>query len=257
MNFLAISLSFHLLSLLRLCLSYPAICPSPSLEYNGTRIQYYKQHVTEYTFQVTGIVLTYIYLLCRPTPDPSTASYCAKMASGEDLTVEMIHMELKVVTKSSWMTICFWFSEDAFKYGCRMSKISPRLEIRLGHDLLHLSSGDQLPHSSTLLMRCHDQTAAMAGAASTQCQDGRWSNNLPICRTTPGPGEYSGDTLSYFNYFNFPHILFADSLPPRLQFSVSGSSWSIGRVGQLIVRPGAIVHLDCIADRRRGNPAWI
>ena len=41
-----------------------------------------------------------------------------------------------------------------------------------------------------------------------------------------------------------------------MKYSVTGSSWTIGRVGQLIIQPGAIVHLDCIAERRRGNPSW-
>ena len=30
----------------------------------------------------------------------------------------------------------------------------------------------------------------------------------------------------------------------------------MGRVGQVVVQPGAILHLDCLADRRRGNPGW-
>ena len=106
------------------------------------------------------------------------------------------------------MTILFLFAEDVFKYGCRLSNISPGLEIRLVHDLLHLSSGDQVPHSSTLLMRCQDQTAAMAGAATTQCQDGRWSNNLPICRSTPGPEDYSGDIWNFKLFQLSSHFVF-------------------------------------------------
>ena len=30
----------------------------------------------------------------------------------------------------------------------------------------------------------------------------------------------------------------------------------MGRLGQVVVQPGAILHLDCLADRRRGNPGW-
>ena len=51
-------------------------------------------------------------------------------------------------------------------------------------------------------------------------------------------------------------VLFIDFLPPPIKYSVTGSSWAVGRVGQLIVRPGGILHLDCLADRRRGNPSW-
>ena len=37
---------------------------------------------------------------------------------------------------------------------------------------------------------------------------------------------------------------------------MTGSSWLVGRLGQVVVQPGAILHLDCLADRRRGNPGW-
>ena len=34
--------------------------------------------------------------------------------------------------------------------------------------------------------------------------------------------------------------------PPRIEHSVQGGTWALGRVGQIVVRPGSIVHLDCI-----------
>ena len=35
------------------------------------------------------------------------------------------------------------------------------------------------------------------------------------------------------------------------------SSWALGRQGELVVMEGAIIHIDCIADRKKGNPGWV
>ena len=41
-------------------------------------------------------------------------------------------------------------------------------------------------------------------------------------------------------------LIISEFSPPRIERSVQGGAWALGRVGQLVVRPGAIVHLDCI-----------
>ena len=37
-----------------LCKDVP-VCPSPSMEYNGTRLKHGKQHIKSYTFQVCSL----------------------------------------------------------------------------------------------------------------------------------------------------------------------------------------------------------
>ena len=69
-----------------------------------------------------------------------------------------------------------------------MSDVPPGLEIRHDHDLLDMTRDNTLPHSSTLLVRCHDLTAAMSGSPITHCQDGVWSHNLPVCQDTGQSG---------------------------------------------------------------------
>ena len=91
-------------------------------------------------------------------------------------------------------------------------------------------------HDDVVLVRCSDQTRSMSGHHTLRCRDGAWSAPLPQCVAT---------------YQEFSALA-----PPRLQWGVSGSVWGLGRVGQLVVRPGAIIHLDCLQDRRRGNPSW-
>ena len=86
----------------------------------------------------------------------------------------------------------FSLAEDILKSVCVLSAVPAGLEMRHGHEVIDLSSGDQLPHSFTLLVRCKDHTAAMSGSATTQCQDGRWSHDLPVCRRTAGAENYSG-----------------------------------------------------------------
>ena len=43
--------------------------------------------------------------------------------------------------------------------------------------------------------------------------------------------------------------LFLESLPPSLHWSLTGSPSSRGREGELILYPGAILHIDCLFDR--------
>ena len=66
--------------------------------------------------------------------------------------------------------------------------------------------------------------------AGWQCEAGVWSPPLPACLASgPGPTQ-----------------------PPPILWSAGVR----GRAGQLILSPGSILHLDCLADRRRGSPSW-
>ena len=128
------------------------------------------------------------------------------------------------------------FVGDVYKAGCRLDPATrPDLEIRAGH---HVLTGRHVTrdHDDVVLVRCSDQTRSMSGHHTLRCRDGAWSAPLPQCVAT---------------YQEFSALA-----PPRLQWGVSGSLWGLGRVGQLVVRPGAIIHLDCLQDRRRGNPSW-
>ena len=83
----------------------------------------------------------------------------------------------------------FFVTEDVYKHGCTVPRVPPGVDIRHGHDLLDLDSVAQVAHSTTLLARCQDITAAMSGSPMTECQDGVWSHSLPACRATT---QYSG-----------------------------------------------------------------
>ena len=139
-----------------------------------------------------------------------------------------------------------------YKAGCKINPDSrPDLEIRLGHQVL-TGSHVTRDHGDTLLVRCSDVTSVMTGDHTLLCQDGAWSHSLPHCVQTYQ--EFNGQWPTNDKYLISSKCL--EYAPPRLEWSVSGSVWSVGRVGQLVVRPGSIIHLDCLQDRRRGNPAW-
>ena len=104
---------------------------------------------------------------------------------------------------------------------------------------------------------------------SSKKEGNKW--NYRLLRRTHPPTKCSFFETSPKSTFSREGFL--DSLPPLIEFSVTGGPWTLGRwtlichflhlitftyftipcsetnisrAGQLIVRPGSIVHLDCI-----------
>ena len=53
------------------------------------------------------------------------------------------------------------------------------------------------------------------------------------------------------------YSLFPEDLPPQLTLHVASGHASVGPAGEVLVYPGSIFHIDCLFDRRKGNPEWI
>lgn len=53
----------------------------------------------------------------------------------------------------------------------------------------------------------------------------------------------------------FP-VSFPGDLPPQISVVNAGGHVHEGPGGELIVYPGSIIHLDCIFNRKLGNPTW-
>ena len=67
--------------------------------------------------------------------------------------------------------------------------------------------------------------------------------------------KYQKNTWCYFqNTYNFD--LFSEDLPPQLTITVASGHASPGPSGEVLVYPGSIFHIDCLFDRRKGNPDW-
>ncbi|KAI9565253.1 hypothetical protein GHT06_009036 [Daphnia sinensis] len=99
-----------------------------------------------------------------------------------------------------------------------------------------------IPHGTTLVARCPVLgKMKLLGAVSIQCYHGKWSDKFPTCLpTTPSDG------LSAF----------IDDHPPTIKTNVPTGSAGENAAGELVVRPGSVVHLDCIFYRKLGNPQW-
>ena len=65
-------------------------------------------------------------------------------------------------------------------------------------------------------------------------------DTITQCRNTMVSGEVGPVDL------RLVRLDISDSAPPRIVFSVSGGRWGRGRLGQLVLQPSAILHLDCI-----------
>jgi len=125
-----------------------------------------------------------------------------------------------------------------FKYSCPLTYISPGVEAFIEHSPLVLHRVEEFPDGANLRFRCQDASEHLDGRTVLTCMNGAWSSRQPICQKTSTIDKYS------------------ESLPPSLEWTVSGDERSRGREGEVITTPGTIIHLDCIFDRRRGTPQW-
>lgn len=103
------------------------------------------------------------------------------------------------------------------------------------------------PDGSSVEFRCKEQTTqvfpghdfALEGNSTLTCHDGHWNSRLPYCRKTAS---------SRANY--------TEDLPPQLTVTLASGHASPGPSGEILVYPGSIFHIDCLFDRRKGNPDW-
>ena len=47
-----------------------------------------------------------------------------------------------------------------------------------------------------------------------------------------------------------------EELPPQLTLHLASGHAAAGPSGEVLVYPGSIFHIDCLFDRRKGNPEW-
>ena len=52
------------------------------------------------------------------------------------------------------------------------------------------------------------------------------------------------------------NLSFSEELPPQLTLHLASGHAAIGPSGEVLVYPGSIFHIDCLFDRRKGNPEW-
>jgi len=99
----------------------------------------------------------------------------------------------------------------------------------------------RIAHGTVVLGRCIQLgSMKLLGVSSIQCRDGHWSHKLPKCLpTTP-------TNLTTFT----------DDYPPAIKINIPRGSAGENAAGELVMRPGSIIHLDCVFYRRIGTPSW-
>ena len=59
--------------------------------------------------------------------------------------------------------------------------------------------------------------------------------------------------MIYNSYFFFV----TEDQPPQVAIQTANGYSTIGPANELLVYPGSILHLDCVFNRKLGNPEWI
>ena len=57
--------------------------------------------------------------------------------------------------------------------------------------------------------------------------------------------------------FQTTFIIISEDLPPRIHIHRESGYFTTGSSGELLVYPGAIIHIDCLYHRNLGNPEWV
>ena len=57
-------------------------------------------------------------------------------------------------------------------------------------------------------------------------------------------------------YIDVQCLYLTEELPPQLTVHLASGHAAVGPSGEVLVYPGSIFHIDCLFDRRKGNPEW-
>ncbi|KAK2713746.1 locomotion-related protein Hikaru genki-like isoform X2 [Artemia franciscana] len=129
---------------------------------------------------------------------------------------------------------------QALLRGCHFPGISKQyLKISYRGKFINNKLSFDVENGETLFASCPPiGRKKLLGQSEIHCFGGRWSHPFPSCLPTA-----TFDSLT-------------DEGSPQLQFyDVSNNLYETPE-GQLLVRPGAVVHIDCIFPRKVGVPQW-
>ncbi|GAB6027897.1 hypothetical protein CHUAL_002112 [Chamberlinius hualienensis] len=118
----------------------------------------------------------------------------------------------------------------------------PPSNVRLLYDgkTFWPTPGLQFAHGTLLHARC--ETVGLykfIGNSTIRCRNGHWEKRLPSCLPTTYLTNFTDNKVS-----------------PSILYQIASGSAAPSDSGELIVYPGSIVHLDCIYQRKDGNPQW-
>merc|ERR1711953_1141694 len=200
----------------------PKSCPAPDVTYNGSllaSVEAFKD-IHDVEFEV------------RTGPFPGDSQRC----------------KLSCV-KGQWVGPLCRTDEDAeykaLLKSCELHFHPPNMRITYKFHQLKLRESTLFPDGSSVEFRCDESDYfpghqfAQEGNSSLTCHDGQWDSRMPYCRTTAS------------NRANY-----SEELPPQLTLHLASGHAAVGPSGEVLVYPGSIFHIDCLFDRRKGNPEW-
>jgi len=200
----------------------PKSCPAPDVTYNGSLLS---------TVQATFKDIHDVEFEVRTGPFPGDNQRC----------------KLTCV-KGQWVgPLCRTKENAEYKAlmkSCELNIHPPNIFITYKYHQLKLRDSTLFPDGSSVEFRCDENhftgyDFALEGNSTLTCHDGSWDRRIPFCRRTASDrGEYSED------------------MPPQLSLHVASGHASVGPAGEVLVYPGSIFHIDCLFDRRKGNPQW-
>ncbi|XP_031620985.1 locomotion-related protein Hikaru genki [Contarinia nasturtii] len=120
---------------------------------------------------------------------------------------------------------------------CNVNRIPPHL--LLSYKNISVNVGWDVPHGEALQARCKDLGLyKLLGESGVLCSNGLWAPRMPSCIPTTLLTNFSDDS------------------PPSIRIKIGIGSGAFEPSGFLAVLPGSTIHLDCMFQRRRGNPEW-
>ncbi|XP_076622652.1 locomotion-related protein hikaru genki isoform X4 [Colletes latitarsis] len=127
---------------------------------------------------------------------------------------------------------------DGFQRGCKLEGLHPLLivtykNIAISVDKITVSHGERVT------IRCREiGKYKLIGDSLLHCRNASWVGKLPSCTPTTAISNYTED------------------VPPTIVFGLPAGSAAVEPSGALAVFPGSILHLECLFDRKLGNPEW-
>ncbi|XP_068083927.1 locomotion-related protein Hikaru genki [Anabrus simplex] len=121
---------------------------------------------------------------------------------------------------------------------CRLESLPEHVIVNY-HNVSAYAGRVTFPHGATVLLHCRELGVyKLSGYPALRCQDGTWSNPVPVCIPTTMVTNFTEDA------------------PPTILFKILSGTASVESSGKLSVLSGTILHLECLFSRKLGNPEW-
>ncbi|XP_012287414.1 locomotion-related protein Hikaru genki isoform X2 [Orussus abietinus] len=122
--------------------------------------------------------------------------------------------------------------------GCKLEGLHPLVVVTYKNITISVDK-ITVPHGDKVAVRCREiGMYKFIGDPLLHCRNGGWNGKLPSCIPTTIISNFTED------------------VPPTIVFGLPAGSAAVEPSGAFAVFPGSILHLECVFERRFGNPEW-